>query len=101
MSVAQASPTSTTDVLLFAAPGAGVRRIITSLTVANTGGTPSLVVLKDGTTVFWSIMIPANDAVHCDFSHGLRQPSANAILNVALGAAGTVTVSAQSYVLNV
>jgi len=102
MTTAQASPVGTSDVALFAASGtAGVRRVLTSLTLANTGMTPSLVVIKDGTTAFWSIMVPANDTVHCDFAHGLRQPTANTIMNVALGAAGTVTVSAQSYLLNI
>ena len=88
--------TTTSDVALVAAGGAGVRTYITTLTVENTGGAAARFILKDGSTVIFTCTVPANDTRTFTFDMALRG-TANAVVNGALGAAGTVTVSYSGY----
>lgn len=90
---------NTTDVVLAAAAGAGLRRYITSLQLKNTSATATEVVLKDGSTVIWRGHVSANmgSTEEIVFSSPLRT-SANAALNVAcITTAAAVYVNAQGY----
>ncbi|QGH78678.1 hypothetical protein SEA_WESAK_37 [Microbacterium phage Wesak] len=89
--------TTTTDVALKSAAGAGVRNYLTDLTLDNTGGTAVRAQIKDGSTVLWTGTVPANGTLDKQFKTPLRT-GANATLNIALFAAGTVNASAQGYI---
>ena len=90
--------TNTTDVVLAAAAGAGLRRYICSMGLSNNSATATEVVLKDGATVIWRGHLPANAPnLHIDFSTPLKT-SANAALNFAcITTAAAVYVNAQGY----
>lgn len=89
---------NTTDVVLSAAAGAGLRRYIVSMGLSNNSATATEVVLKDGATVIWRGHLPANAPnLHIDFSTPLRT-TANAALNFAcITTAAAVYVNAQGY----
>ena len=89
---------NTSDVVLAAAAGAGLRRYITSMTLSNANATATEVVLKDGSTVIWRGQLPANAPMsEIVFSNPLKT-SANAALNVAcITTAAAVYVNAQGY----
>lgn len=90
---------NTTDVVLSAAAGAGLRRYITSMTLSNNSATATEVVLKDGaSTVIWRGQLPANAPnVQVTFQNPLRT-TANTALNVAcITTAAAVYVNAQGY----
>lgn len=90
---------NTTDVVLSAAAGAGLRRYITSMTLSNNSATATEVVLKDGaSTVIWRGHLPANaQNVQVTFQNPLRT-TANTALNVACITTGAaVYVNAQGY----
>lgn len=91
-----ASLTTTSDVNVQTAPGAGLKRHITHAWATNTGGAAVDVILKDGTTERIRITVPAGGFVPIPFPTGMVI-AANAILNVALSAAGTVRFSAIGY----
>ena len=89
---------NTTDVVLSAAAGAGLRRYIVSMGLSNNSATATEVVLKDGATVIWRGHLPANAPnLHIDFGTPLRT-TANAALNFAcITTAAAVYVNAQGY----
>jgi hypothetical protein len=89
---------NTTDVVLAAAAGAGLRRYVCSIGLSNNSATATEVVLKDGSTVIWRGHLPANAPnLHIDFSTPLKT-SANAALNFAcITTAAAVYVNAQGY----
>jgi hypothetical protein len=89
---------NTTDVVLAAAAGAGLRRYITGLQLSNANATATEVVLKDGATVIWRGNLPANAPnVPIEFPDPLRT-TANAALNFAcITTAAAVYVNAQGY----
>lgn len=92
--------TNTTDVVLRAAGGAGVRNYLTSLQVTNESATATEVVIKDGAAVIWRDVFdgdgPKAGSV-IRFDPPLRG-SANTALNVACITTGTKTyVNAQGY----
>lgn len=89
---------NTTDVVLAAAAGAGLRRYITSMTLSNNSATATEVVLKDGATVIWRGHLAANAAnVEIIFSNPLKT-TANTALNFAcITTAAAVYVNAQGY----
>jgi hypothetical protein len=90
---------NTTDVVLAAAAGAGLRRYLTSLQIKGTNAVATEVVVKDGATIIWRGHVSAN-MLDCDtiqFSDPLRT-TANAALNVACITTGAaVYVNAQGY----
>jgi hypothetical protein len=90
---------NTTDVVLGAAAGAGLRRYIVSMGLSNNSATATEVVLKDGATVIWRGHLPANAPnLHIDFGTPLRT-TANAALNFAcITTAAAVYVNAQGYI---
>ena len=89
---------NTTDVVLSAAAGAGLRRFIVSMGLSNNSATATEVVLKDGATIIWRGHLPANAPnLHIDFGTPLRT-TANAALNFAcITTAAAVYVNAQGY----
>lgn len=98
-SFAGAAVVNTTDVVLAAAAGAGIRRYLTALQMKNTNATATEVVVKDGATVIWRLYLPANMA-NADtilFPSPLKS-TANAALNFACITTGAnVYVAAQGY----
>jgi hypothetical protein len=92
---------NTTDVVLAAAAGAGLRRYICSMGLSNNSATATEVVLKDGATVIWRGHLPANAPnFHIDFGTPLRT-TANTALNFAcITTAAAVYVNAQGYTAN-
>lgn len=89
---------NTTDVVLAATAGAGLRRYLCSMGLSNNSATATEVVVKDASTVIWRGHLPANAAnLHIDFATPLRT-SANAALNFAcITTAAAVYVNAQGY----
>lgn len=90
--------TNTSDVVLQAAAGAGIKNYLTGLSVANASATATEVVVKDGSTVIWRSYVAANlQLKDIPFPTPL-QSTANAALNVACITTGTQTyVNAQGY----
>lgn len=88
--------TTTSDVAIIAAGAAGIRRVITDITLDNTGATPARVTIKDGTTRKYTRTVPANSSVDVQLKSPIRGTAATAV-NGALTAAGTVTVSMSGY----
>jgi hypothetical protein len=94
-----AAVTNTTDVVLAAAAGVGIRRYITAIQLKNTNATATEVVIKDGATVIWRLLLPANMATAdtIAFPSPLKS-TANAALNFACITTGaSVYVAAQGY----
>jgi hypothetical protein len=89
---------NTTDVVLAAAAGAGLRRYITGLQLSNANATATEVVLKDGATVIWRGQLPANAPnVAIQFPDPLKT-TANTALNFAcITTAAAVYVNAQGF----
>lgn len=91
--------TSTSDIVLAAAAGAGIRRYITAIQLKNTNATATEVVIKDGATVIWRLLLPANMATADTivFPSPLKS-AANAALSFACITTGaSVYVAAQGY----
>jgi hypothetical protein len=98
-SYAGAAVTNTTDVVLAAAAGAAIRRYITAIQLKNTNATATEVVIKDGATVIWRLLLPANMATAdtIAFPSPLKS-TANAALNFACITTGaSVYIAAQGY----
>lgn len=89
---------NTTDVAIAAAAGAGLRRYISTMTLSNNSATATEVVLKDGATVIWRGMLPANAPnIYIKFENPLRT-TANTALNFAcITTAAAVYVNAQGH----
>jgi hypothetical protein len=90
---------NTTDVVLAAAAGAGLRRYLTSLQIKGTNGVATEIVVKDGATIIWRGHVSANmlDMNVITFSNPLRT-TANAALSIACITTGAaVYVNAQGY----
>jgi hypothetical protein len=90
---------NTTDVVLAAAAGTGLRRYITSIDLKNISATATEVVIKDGATVLWRGHLSANmtEPVEIAFYNPLKT-TANAALNFAcITTAAQVYVNAQGY----
>lgn len=94
-----ATLTTTGNVAVIAAPGAGIRNYITSVSGSNTNvTTDALVHIKNDTTIFMSFFCAAGGG---GFSHQMpvaKRLDDNVALNMALdGAVTDVRVSAQGY----
>jgi hypothetical protein len=91
---------NTTDVVLGAAAGAGLRRYLTGLQLKNTNAVATEVVLKDGATVIWRGFVGANmlNVDSIQFASPLKT-TANAALNFACITTGaSCYVTAQGYI---
>jgi hypothetical protein len=92
-----ASTTGTTDTSVIAAQGTGVRIHVTSISIANSSANDPIIEIKDGSTVIWRTIAPANGGSNIAFDPPLRL-SANTALNMAsLVASSTVYFSANGY----
>jgi hypothetical protein len=90
--------TNTSDVVLQAAAGAGIKNYLTGLSVANASATATEIVIKDGSTVIWRGYLAANAALNKISFQTALQSTANTALNVACITTGTQTyVNAQGY----
>ena len=90
---------NTTDVVLAAAAGSGLRRYVTSLQLKNVNAVATEVVLKDGSTVIWRGHLSASmtGSQEITFSSPIKT-STNAALNFAcITTAAQVYVNAQGY----
>ena len=88
--------TNTTDVVLQAAAGSGIKNYLTGLSVANASATATEVVVKDGSTVIWRMYLAANAPIQSIKFVTPLQSTANTALNVACITTGTQTyVNAQ------
>lgn len=89
---------NTSDVVLQAAAGAGIKNYLTGLSVANASATATEVVVKDGATVIWRSYVAANLTLKDIPFPTPLQSTANTALNVACITTGTQTyVNAQGY----
>jgi hypothetical protein len=90
--------TNTSDNVLIAAAGAGIKNYLTGLSVANASATATEIVVKDGSTVIWRGYLAANAALNKISFQTALQSTANTALNVACITTGTQTyVNAQGY----
>lgn len=89
---------NTTDVVLTAAAGAGLRRYLNSMQLSNNSATATEVVVKDGATVIWRGHLAANAInFNVHFDNPIKT-TANAALNFACITTGAaVYVNAQGY----
>ncbi len=81
--------TTTADVALRAAQGAGIFNALTDLVLQNTNATATLINIKDGTTTIGTLSLPAN--MTAPILMHLITPllsTANAALNIACATAG-------------
>ena len=88
--------TTTSDVAIQTAAGAGIKRHLTMIHAINTGGATVSLLLRDGTTTRMTIPLPVNIPVTIEFPTGLLV-TANTALNAQLSAAGTVQLNATGY----
>lgn len=88
--------TTTSDVAVQAAAGLGLKRHVTWVQATNTGASAIDVLLRDATTTRLQFTVPAGASVDFALPTGIPT-TANAILNVALSAAGTVRFNALGY----
>lgn len=88
--------TTTSDVVVQTAAGAGIKRHVTWMQATNTGGTAVDVLLRDGTTTRLQVTIPAGQSIDFPLPTGIPL-TANTALNVALSAVGTVRVNLLGY----
>ncbi|WP_431304054.1 ubiquitin-activating E1 FCCH domain-containing protein [Sediminicoccus sp. BL-A-41-H5] len=85
--------TTATDTAVRAAAGVGIRSYVTGLQVQNTSATASEFQIKDGATVLWRCLMPANSAfLDITFPSPLRG-TANTALNIQAVTAGSVVVA--------
>jgi hypothetical protein len=89
---------NTTDVVLAAAAGAGLRRYINSMQLSNNSAIATEVVLKDGATIIWRGHLPANAPMSEIIFENPLKTTANTALNFACISTGAaVYVNAQGY----
>lgn len=88
--------TTTSDVAAQTAAGAGLKRHVTWMQATNTGASAVDVLLRDATTTRLQITVPAGQSVEFALPTGIPL-TANAALNVALSATGTVRVNLLGY----
>lgn len=95
--VGTAQVTNALDNTLISAKGAGQRIYVSALSVANTGSTATVVVLKDGSSTIWQTIAPCGGGSNMTFPHPLRL-SDNSPLSVTSSVANsTVFVSVSGY----
>jgi len=97
-SAASGGITNTTDVVLQAAAGSGIKNYLTGLSIANASATATEVVIKDGSNIIWRGYVAANLPLKPIPFPTPLQSTANTALNVACITTGTQTyVNAQGY----
>ena len=83
----------------LAAPGAGVRLCITSVTICNSSATFCTVDLRDGSagSVLWTLPVPATGGVVQRFDPPLKLTANTALAFDASAATTTITISANGF----
>jgi hypothetical protein len=92
--------TNNADNAVFAAAAAGLKNCLTSLTLQNTNATaPGVVSIRDGTTVRWSVNLPASmtTPLHFVFPTPPVTTAATALNIIAATTAANILVSATGY----
>jgi len=91
--------TTTADLAVRAAGGAGLRNYLAAIQVQNTNATATMVVVKDGATEIFRVNCPANMALPAVIPLPVPlRGSINTALNVAaLTTGASVVVNAQGY----
>jgi hypothetical protein len=90
--------TTTSDVQLRAAPGAGIRTYVTDLVLENTSATATRVLIKDGATSILSVTLAGGSNLIIPLRTPLKL-TANTILNAAPGTAVTdVTITVVGFI---
>ncbi len=84
-----ASNTDGTSTSVISAAGSGVKMYLTSATITNTSATDTYCELKSGSTVRWTVSVPANGGVVISFPVPLPPNAANEAWNFDMGAAVT------------
>lgn len=94
----RASVTSTADTSLVAAPGHREKLWISAITVCNSHATSGTIVhIKSGTTIIWSIPAPPNnggavlafpDPIDCAEAEALNFATADAVTTVTVSVSG-------------
>lgn len=90
--------TTAADTAVQAAAGTGIRRYVTGVQIQNNSTTASEFQIKDGSTVIWRAVIPANmEPTQFEFTTPLRT-TANTALNIqAVTPASVLIVNMQGY----
>jgi hypothetical protein len=90
--------TTAADTAARAAAGAGIRNYVTALQVQNASATATEFQIKDGATVIWRCLLPANSSfLDITFPSPLKG-TANTALNIqAVTAASVVVANLQGY----
>jgi hypothetical protein len=89
---------NTTDAVLSAAAGAGLRRYINSMQLSNNSAVATEVVLKDGATIIWRGHLSANAPMAEIIFENPLKTTANTALNFACITTGAaVYVNAQGF----
>lgn len=83
----------------LAAPGAGIRLCITSVTLCNSSASFCTVDLRDGSagSVLWTLPVPATGGVVQSFDPPLKLSANTALAFDASAATSTLTISAQGF----
>lgn len=93
-----ANSTSTSNTEVIAAQGAGNIIYLTSFSIANTSSSVSTAVhIKDGTTIVWTTVAPANGGSNHTFATPLKLTANTALNFAAVDAATTIYFSANGY----
>lgn len=96
------SPTAaianTTDVVLQASAGAGLKNYLTSIQMQNSGATATEVVIKAATTVIWRGFLTASSQIaSVTFASPLKTSAAQALNFACITTGASVYVNAQGY----
>lgn len=92
-----ASNTDGSSTQVVASSGSGVRTYLTDITLGNTSASAVVVDIKDGSTIRWTFVVPANSGITHSFTTPLKG-SSNAAWNFdPQAAATTIFCSAQGF----
>ena len=91
-----ASNTDGSSTQVIAAAGAGIKQYLLSATITNTSATDTYCEIKSGTTVKWTVPVPANGGVTLQWPSGLKPNAANEAWNFDMGAAVTTAYCSMS-----
>ncbi len=82
---------TTASVVLFGAPGAGLKNYITDFNISNTGATGTLVIFADGDgSVIGRTIAPAGGGSNHSYTTPIPNTRANTPINIQLGSSSSV-----------
>lgn len=91
-----ASNTDGSSTQVIAAGGVGIKQYLLSATITNTSATDTYCEIKSGTTVKWTVPVPANGGATLQWPAGLKPNAANEAWNFDMGAAVTTAYCSMS-----